>query len=336
MISIIIPVYNVAHYIRKCLDSVISQTFKDFECVLVDDGSIDESGDICDEYAAADSRFLVIHKKNEGVALARLTGFEHSKGEYITFVDADDYVSPEYLEKLVKPIHEKDADMVSCDYLTVENNETIREPRAKLNGEFEKEQIKDFIEKHYFYDKETKGYGMTCYLWSKMVKRQSVGSGLKKCLGMWYGEDQIAMLNMLMECEKICLISDRLYYYVKHKGQTSQNYDFSLWNNVIALLKNAEQLCKQNGISPKEGLRKRTWLFIKDNINRMIKGSVRRAEYIQHLKIMREDEYIQRFFRPYKIDDGLNGRIKYILLKLRLFHLFYLSVHYRYFLRRSK
>lgn len=93
LISIIVPVYNVEPYIRKCLDSILSQTYTNWEAILVDDGSTDQSGAICDEYAKKDARFVVVHKQNEGVAKARITAFEHSKGELITFIDSDDYVS---------------------------------------------------------------------------------------------------------------------------------------------------------------------------------------------------------------------------------------------------
>ena len=96
-VSIIVPVYNTEKYLRPCLDSIQAQTFTDFEAILVDDGSTDSSGIICDEYAAQDSRFVVVHKKNEGVAKARDYGFNKSIGEYVTFVDSDDYISLNYV-----------------------------------------------------------------------------------------------------------------------------------------------------------------------------------------------------------------------------------------------
>jgi len=337
LISIIVPVYNVGRYLTKCLDSILMQTVTDWECVLVDDGSTDESGHICDEYAAADSRFVVVHKKNEGVALARLTGFEHSKGEYITFIDADDYVSPEYLEKLVKPILEKDADMVSCDYLIVESNESIREPRAKLNGEFEKEQIKDFIEKHYFYDKETKGYGMTCFLCTKMVKRIFVEDGLKNGLGLWFGEDQISMFHMLIHCHRLSLISDRLYYYVRHDGQATRKYNHSLWESINQTLEEYRKLCESIGLNHCLGLRKRTWMYINTTIHKkMLPANLTKQEFICHLKKMRNNSYMNYFFMLYTIDYSVNGLIRYWLLKCRLYNIIYIMAHVIYYLKNRK
>lgn len=98
MISIIIPVYNVEKYLAKCIDSVLSQTFTDWELILIDDGSIDQSGKICDEYACKDNRIRTVHKKNEGVSKARNTGITLAKGKYICFIDSDDWIIPTYLQ----------------------------------------------------------------------------------------------------------------------------------------------------------------------------------------------------------------------------------------------
>ena len=103
-VSIIIPVYNVEKYLHRCLDSVKSQSYSNIEVLLIDDGSKDKSGVICDEYVASDSRFHVYHKDNEGVSKARNTGLDHANGDWITFIDSDDFISNTYLENLIKPI----------------------------------------------------------------------------------------------------------------------------------------------------------------------------------------------------------------------------------------
>ena len=100
-ISIIVPVYKVEKYLRQCLDSIVAQTFTDWECILIDDGSPDASGNICDEYDEMDCRIVVLHKKNEGVSLARNDGMKVAKGEYIVFIDADDWIDKDYIENLL-------------------------------------------------------------------------------------------------------------------------------------------------------------------------------------------------------------------------------------------
>lgn len=113
MISIVVPVYNVEKYLKKCLDSVISSSYKDWECILVDDGSKDNSGLICDEYVKKDSRFRVIHKQNGGLSSARNAGMEVAKGKWLMFIDSDDFISPHRIQSLFQcSVEHPDADMI--------------------------------------------------------------------------------------------------------------------------------------------------------------------------------------------------------------------------------
>ena len=114
-ISIIVPVYHTAKYLHRCIESVLAQTFTDWEMLLIDDGSTDDSAIICDEYAAKDERIRVFHKENGGVSSARNLGLDHAQGEWITFIDADDWVEPEMLAKMLAKAEESDADVVICD-----------------------------------------------------------------------------------------------------------------------------------------------------------------------------------------------------------------------------
>ena len=111
-VSIIVPVYNVENYLSKCLDSIISQTFSNWECILIDDGSLDNSGAICDKYLDKDDRFRVIHQKNSGVSVARNVGLDNAKGEWISFVDRDDWISKDMVSSLYEYAIKQDADVV--------------------------------------------------------------------------------------------------------------------------------------------------------------------------------------------------------------------------------
>lgn len=114
LVSIIVPVYNVETFIKECIDSILVQTYKDIEIILVDDGSTDSSSSICDGYKAIDNRIIVVHKKNGGLSDARNTGLNYAKGEYISFIDSDDRVDSTFIETLVKNIQEFDADICAC------------------------------------------------------------------------------------------------------------------------------------------------------------------------------------------------------------------------------
>lgn len=124
-VSVIVPVYNAEKYLRQTLLSIQNQTFKDFEAILIDDGSSDQSGEICDEQAAADSRFKVIHQKNSGVAAARNAGIEQSEGEFIAFLDADDCWLPEKLEKQIAFMKEKNCFLSYTAYRFIDENGNI-------------------------------------------------------------------------------------------------------------------------------------------------------------------------------------------------------------------
>ena len=114
LISIIVPVYNVEQYLDRCVKSLLQQTYKNLEIILVDDGSPDRCGQMCDNYAKLDSRVLVIHKENGGLSDARNAGLSHAHGEYIAFVDSDDYIEADMISELYNACHNQDADIVVC------------------------------------------------------------------------------------------------------------------------------------------------------------------------------------------------------------------------------
>lgn len=126
IISIIVPIYNVEQFIHCCVDSILAQTFTDWELLLIDDGTLDRSGEICDEYAKKDNRIRVFHKKNGGVSSARNLGLDNAQGEWVTFIDADDYILPDFIKGLYRPIEEGESvDFVHGGCCNVKNGEIV-------------------------------------------------------------------------------------------------------------------------------------------------------------------------------------------------------------------
>ena len=141
-ISIIVPIYKAEKYLRKCIDGILQQSFTDFQLILVDDGSPDSSGEICDEYASKDSRIEVVHKNNGGVTSARKCGVEHAKGRYSIQIDSDDWVESSLLEDLYEKAIKEDADMVICDFWEHCDGNTIyskQEPKSLEHTEVMRE-----------------------------------------------------------------------------------------------------------------------------------------------------------------------------------------------------
>ena len=124
-VSVIIPIYNVEKYLEKCLNTIINQTYKNLEIILIDDGSTDKSSTICDEYCEKDKRIKVIHKNNEGVSSARNKGIELSKGKYIVFIDPDDYVTDEHVEVLYDCIISNNVDLVISNLIDINEDGII-------------------------------------------------------------------------------------------------------------------------------------------------------------------------------------------------------------------
>lgn len=141
MVSIVVPVYNVEKYLRECIDSLLCQSYNNIEIILVDDGSKDASGDICDEYAQLDDRIIVVHKKNEGLGYARNTGIEVAKGEFVVFVDSDDYVDSDMIEQLLLPIVKEGADTCIGGFRRVDDQRNILYTETYIWQHFEEEDV---------------------------------------------------------------------------------------------------------------------------------------------------------------------------------------------------
>ena len=204
-VSIIIPIYNAEKYLRRCLDSIVSQSFKDYEVLLIDDGSTDNSGKICNEYTYKYKNFKVFHKENEGSASARNYGLVRAEGNYIIFVDADDFVHEEYVDYLYKAIIKTGADIVQCQYKIVDDKSVIdyslvhEIPQKYSNIEF----LELFCEK--------KNYVDIVVLWNKIYKK-SLFDNLYFPVGKGIDDDYL-ICQIVYRAKQIIIISECLYYY---------------------------------------------------------------------------------------------------------------------------
>lgn len=219
LVSVIMPVYNTAPYLEKCINSVLNQTYNNLEIICVDDGSSDESGEILDRFAKYDARIKVIHTSNAGVSSARNTALRAATGTYIGFVDSDDYIASDYYEKLVTALKDKDIDIVTCSYYLVNAGEIVRAANKKKVST-ESMYIKDFF--RYMYERDTyKGVGS--YLWTRLIKREIIKDRdgiLKIYFKHEYGgiDDIVFVAEASLESNYIQYIDEPLYYYVQREG----------------------------------------------------------------------------------------------------------------------
>ena len=207
-ISIILPVFNVEGYLRECIDSILCQTYTNFELIIIDDGSSDHSGQICDEYGKIDSRITVIHQHNQGLSAARNRGIAEAKGEYIAFVDSDDMIYPHTYEKAIKAALENEADIVCFDIMRVDNaGENIGAIECPHKNEL--------------LDMENAlcalcGARIRDYAWNKLYKRElfaDVGYPVGKLM-----EDVYTTYKVFLKAQKIYCLDEILYAYRQRVG----------------------------------------------------------------------------------------------------------------------
>lgn len=211
-ISIIVPVYNVENYLRRCVDSILNQSFTDFEVILVDDGSTDGCTTICNEYTRIDSRVSVIHKKNGGVSKARNMGISLASGDYLAFVDSDDYIEDDFLEILYSKVLEDDYDCVSSGFTIV--NSALEKTHGFIPDNYvktfhsSKEQF-DYIVGEVLRGKT--GWEMCTRLFKKSIVHSHDIRICETCND--FGEDLAFVLTYLLYCKKVVSVQYSGYYY---------------------------------------------------------------------------------------------------------------------------
>lgn len=214
-ISIVVAVFNSENYLTRCLDSIKRQSLEEWECLLIDDGSTDSSGRICDDYASADSRFRVFHKENGGVGSARRVGIDNASGTYSIHIDADDWVEPDMLSVLYSTAVREDADMVICDYFEDIGNRsrTIRQAPGRLTN------------KNVIRGLSHKLHG-SC--WNKLIRLDCYKKhGLNFTDGIDFGEDRLMLHRLLAHPMKISYCPGAFYHYVRYEDKQTATNDYS-------------------------------------------------------------------------------------------------------------
>lgn len=216
VVSVIVPVYNAEKYLDKCIRSILCQAFTDFELLLIDDGSTDHSGSICDEYAGKDNRIKVFHKANGGVSSARNVGLDNSKGEWITFVDSDDWVEQDYLSNLISQAH-ANVDLIIADYNEIEEKKSEYILVTDYNRLISE--------------------NVQCYTvpWGKLYRASIIKSWKIRFLEkMRLGEDAVFLWTYMLHSKCVCCIGSSGYHYNTETTSSLSKRVFPIENELFA------------------------------------------------------------------------------------------------------
>ncbi len=228
-ISVIIPVYNMEHYLERCLNSVIQNTYQNLEIICVDDGSIDKSLSILRDYASEDSRINVITKKNGGVSSARNTGMDMMTGEFLAFVDPDDYLHPQYFELLLRAYQQTACDMIVCGHQRVGELEEAPRKHKLINTEGNAAVIT--CREHFL------NGTLRSFCWGRLIRKGCV-SNLRFHEEIHFAEDAVFIGELWEENEKLtcCVLEEQLYYYYQREGSLVKMSTQKDQLNLIKLL----------------------------------------------------------------------------------------------------
>ena len=258
-ISVLVPIYNAEKYLHRCIDSILAQTFTDFELLLIDDGSKDCSGTICDEYAVKDPRVRVFHKENGGVSKARNIGIDNAQGEWITFVDSDDWVREDFLQKRLDLALEENSDIAYCDveYVYAKQNvycKTAEQVCGKAAT------VNSWI------------LSRTTYSPIILVKKDLFDKyNLRYLEGLRFGEDFNLIIKLVLYANKVCHVKEALYFYNKQNEGSAMTKLHLYRDDLEYVYSNLVDSFKEKGVYD-ECLEMISWCILEYKLVCIVKG----------------------------------------------------------------
>lgn len=236
VVSIIIPCWNVEKYLSRCMESIIEQTYKNIEVILINDGSSDSTLEICREYERLDYRIKVISQDNKGVSSARNQGMKYAGGDYIMFIDPDDYVENHYVERMLSIAHNHQAKMVVCHGLDCNEDGSIYEEKKRYLSKAKEERIL-FNEKYHFGD-----YYSHATVWGVLFRKDII-QGLRFDKTLFVGEDTLFYIQAMKKSKEIYYLAEGMYHYIHYSSSAAHGAyndkkltEINSWEKVIDIL----------------------------------------------------------------------------------------------------
>lgn len=309
-ISIIIPVYKAEKYLHRCLDSILQQTFTDWLCILVDDGSPDGSGAICDEYSAKETRFKVIHKENQGASSARNMGIEEAQSDWVTFVDADDYIHCDMLRNLVDCTQEG-SDIILAGHEKLDMNGNILKTRCYEKHHYQKNQFPEMLVN-----------GLLKYQkapWAKLFKTSILRkNNIRFTEGAITGEDEIFLYSYLLHCKSVSISDDTSYKYIDMAGSLTSQGTFPYKNALISTNAFSKVSAEIFSRYPEYTWIMHQWTFYVDKLL----NSIYKYSDDEKMRIERLQKIDVKNYGKWKIPASFAEEVLTTLLRLKLFRMY--------------
>lgn len=311
MISVIVPVYNVEQYLDQCVESIVKQTYKQLEIILIDDGSTDASGLLCDKWGEKDSRISVLHQSNQGLCAARNVGLNHAGGEYIAFVDSDDYIHPKMYELLLRAMQKNNADITACRERAFEDgSEQVEEVLCRnsiVTAENQQQYLNHFLEDF---------IGPYTWVWNKLYTREIIGE--KRFGKEWVLEDIFFSVDLAVGAGRVAWIEEQLYYYRQHPSSIMHR---NRENMLLLAYKNAYlHLYERIAESKLEELQNKNLCKCLNRLANLETEAFKMKE--NEIRTEIRESFIKLYDNKYVVRDG-RERLKLFLAR-RFFYLYYL------------
>ena len=244
LLSIIVPIYNVELYLRQCLDSILRQTFEDFELILVNDGSTDNSPNICDDYAARDARIIVVHKENGGLVSARKAGLSIAKGKYIGYVDSDDWIEADMYQALCDAAQAFNVDIVICDIIENYQDYEVKATQVVKPGLYQKDRMIEEVYPIMLYAGQYYQFGLFPSVSNKLFKKSLLEKFQYQVDDqIRMGEDVACTYPSLLNAKSIYLLDKQyLYHYRQNPSSMTASYDQQFFEKTLVLYKHLREL----------------------------------------------------------------------------------------------
>lgn len=330
LVTVVVPVYNTEKYLDRCITSIVNQTYHNLEIILVDDGSPDNCPHMCDEWAKKDNRIKVVHKENQGLGMARNTGIEHARGEYICFFDSDDYVAVDTIEKSYAAIERTQAEVVLFGLSSVNSDGDLQISYAPKVGQdvYKGEQVQNVFlaeliapnpkgngERMFYMSACVMLYSMTVILncgWRFVSEREIIS------------EDVYSLLSLFRHVNSVAIIPEALYYYRVNEVSVSRRYQKDRYSKIRYFYEACIQLCEQLGYSEdvKHRVSKPFLAYTMAAMKQEMAASIPYDEKKRNIRAMIDDDVVQQVLAQNKEDKVSKTRkIMFFAMRNKLYWL---------------